>query len=252
MSLLQPLGLFESLGATETNEPGKKDRLLIGYAKDGTAIYARNPVGKIGEEFNGYLTGPLDMFRRKQGTLARPAWQILSNDAGFGRKVYDPNADAPDKYLKNMGLIVAHLVKSQFPEGQINAFADLVKGEGDAKVNALQAFGPIAGVTFSKGAPGGPAVGELYHAREMHQYQVDSQLADIRKQIVRGDITGATERMNSLGISPGLQRFYIRTSANPATRLSPRAIRDFYIYSTPEQRSRMERLRSSGPLAPEQ
>jgi hypothetical protein len=115
----------------------------------------RQPAGKIGEEFLGYMTGPLDMMRKKQGTIARPAWQIMNNDAGFGRKIYDPDADTPAKYLKNLGLIAAHLAKSQFPEGQIGAFSDLVKGEGDAKVNALQALGPFAGVTFSKGAPGG-------------------------------------------------------------------------------------------------
>jgi len=243
LELIQPFKFLEDLSATSDNEPGRKDRIRIGSAKDGTAIYARNPVGKIGEEFIGYMTGALDMMRRKQGTIARPAWQIMSNDAGFGRKVYDPNADAPDKYIKNIGLIAAHLVKSQFPEGQISAAADLVKGEGDSKVAALQTFGPIAGVTFSKGAPGGPAVGELYQARAQHQYQVDAALPDIRRQIQRGDIQGATARMTSLGIPPGLQNFYIRTTMNPATRLNGRIIRDFYQYATPEQKLRLERAR---------
>jgi hypothetical protein len=243
LKLLQPFGFLQSLSATEQNEPGKQERLRIGYAKDGTAIYARNPAGKIGEEFMGYLTGPLDMIRRKLGTIARPAWQIMSNDAGFGRKVYDPNADTPEKYLKNMGSIVAHLVKSQFPEGQISAATDLVKGEGDPKVNALQAFGPVAGVTFSKGAPGGPAVGEMYAARQQHDYAVQAALPDIRRQIQRGDIVGAQERMNELKIPGGLQQFYIRTSLNPATRLQGRTLKDFYQYATPEQRQRLENAR---------
>ena len=243
LKLLQPFNFIQSLSATNENEPGKQDRIKIGYAKDGTAIYARNPVGKIGEEFTGYLSGPLDMFRRKLGTLARPAWQIMANDKGFGRKVYDPNADTLPKYMKNLGLIAAHIAGSQAPEGQIGAGVDLVKGEGDSKVNALQALGPVAGVTFSKGAPGGPAVGELYHAREVHQYAVDAALPDIRRQIQRGDLAGARESMQELGIPPGLQKFYIRTTLNPATRLSGRTLRDFYNYATPEQRERMENAR---------
>jgi hypothetical protein len=112
-----------------------------------------------------------------------------------------------------------------------------VKGDGDPKTNLLQTLGPFAGVTFSKGAPGGPAVGEMYKAREVHDYQVNLALPDIRKQIQRGDIAKAPPAMTELGIPGGLQRFYIRTSQNPATRLSPRA--------TPEQRSRMERARSA-------
>jgi hypothetical protein len=240
LSLLQPFNFFESLSATSSNEPGKQDRVAVGYAKDGTAIYGRNPAGKIGEEFVGYMTGPLDMMRRKLGTVVRPAWQIMANDKGFGRKVYDPNADTPAKYLQNAGNIAKLLFESQLPAGQISALSDLVKGEGDAKVNALQAFGPVVGITFSKGAPGGPAVGEMYQAKTQHQYAVDAALPDIRKQILRGDTSGAQDKMRELGIPGGLQRFYIRTTLNPATRLSGRTLRDFNQYATPEQRQRLE------------
>jgi hypothetical protein len=243
LELLQPFNFMESLSATADNEPGRKDRIKVGYAKDGTAIYARNPVGKIGEEFTGWLSGPLDMIRRKLGTIARPAWQIMSNDAGFGRKVYDPGADTPAKYLRNIGLIAQHIAGAQLPAGQLNAAADLVKGEGDPKVNALQALGPVAGVTFSKGAPGGPAVGELYHARQQHDFAVQAEMPDIRRQILRGDLAGAQERMSQLGIPLGLQRFYIRTSMMPQTRIGGRTLRDFYLYATPEQRQRFENAR---------
>lgn len=247
LQLIQPLGLLESLSATNENEPGRRDRLHIGNTADGTAIYARNPAGKIGEEFLGYMTGPLDMMRKKLGTLARPVWQVMNNDAGFGRKVYDPDADTPAKYLSNLWRIAYHIAASQFPTGQLAAFSDLVKGEGDKKVNAAQAFGPFLGVTFSKGAPGGPAVGEMYAARAQHDFAVQNALPDIRRQIQRGDVPGAQQRMDDLGIPSGLQRFYIRTTLNPATRLSSRALRDFYQYATPEQRDRMERAQQAMP-----
>jgi hypothetical protein len=243
LSLLNPFFIASRLSATADNEPSRQDRVRIGYAKDGTAIYARNPVGKIGEEFSNWFSSPLDMLKKKEGTIARPLLQILNNDAGFGRKIYDPSADTPAKYANSIWAIAKHLVGSQLPEGQLGALSDLVHGEGDKKISALQLLGPLAGVTFSKGAPGGPAVGEMYAAREAHDFAVNQALPDIRKQILRGDIPGATRRMNALGIPSGLQRFYVRTTLNPATRLSPRSLKDFYQYATPGQQMRMDRLR---------
>lgn len=96
-------------------------------------------------------------------------------------------------------------------------------------------------MTFSKGAPGGPAVGELYHARAQHDYAVDAALSDIHRQIQRGDLAGEQERTQALGIPAGLQRFY--TSARPSTRPGGRTSRDFYQYATPEQRAQFERNR---------
>ena len=247
LKLLQPFGFLEHVSATGENEPGRQERVKVGYAKDGTAIYGRAPIGKIGEEFIGYMTGPLDMMRKKLSTIARPGWQIMNNDAGFGRKVYDPAADTPQKYLQNAYLIAKHLALAQTPEGQVSALKDLVKGEGDAKVNALQAFGPFAGVTFSKGAPGGPQVGEMYASRAQHEFRVNQALPDIRKMIQRGDIDGAIGRMTELDVPQGLQRFYIKTTLNPATRMSPRAVRDFYLHATPEQRERFERAQRAQP-----
>ncbi len=231
------------LSSTYANEPGRQDRIKVGYARDGTAIYARNPLGKIGEEFVDYVNNPLDMMLRKQSTIVRPAWQIINNDAGFGRKIYDPDADTPMRQARNMALIAEHLAGSQLPLDQIGTLGDLVKGEGDTKTNLLHVLGPLGGLTFSKGAPGGPAVGELYHAREEHDYAVNVALPDIRRQILRGDIDGARQRMTELGIPRGLREFYIRTTLNPATRLGGRTLKDFYLYATPEQKQRLENAR---------
>lgn len=242
LTLTQPFDFMQSLSATHENEPERQDKVLVGYASDGTAVYARVPFGKFPEELVGWLTGPLDILRRKEGTITRPLMELLANDKGFGRRVYDPNADTPEKYAGNAYEIAKHLITAQLPMQQINAFADLVKGDGDPNVNAAQAFGPFAGVTFSRGARGGPAFGWLYQARTQHQYQVDTALPDIRRQILRGDERGARDRMTELGIAPGLQKYYIRTTINPATRLNGRTLRDFYLYGTDEQKQRMERV----------
>jgi hypothetical protein len=245
LELVQPLRLLSDLSSTSENEPGKQERIHIGNAADGTAIYMRNPAGKIGEEFIGYMTGPLDMMRRKLGTIARPVWQVMSNDKGFGRKIYDPDADTPGKYLSNMGKIAAHIAGSQLPEGQIGAFSDLVKGEGDKKVAALQALGPFAGVTFAKGAPGGMAVGEMYANKSQFEFRVNQAMPDIRRQILRGDIPGAQKAMTGIGMDASYQGWVVKTTLNPATRLGPKALRDFYRTATPEQRARMERAQQA-------
>lgn len=241
--LLQPLDLVEKLSATDENEPGRKEKIKIGYDKDGTAIYMRQPFGKIGEEFTGWASSPLEKAKNKMSTIAKPTLEIFNNDKGFGRKIYDPDASTPGAWAGNIWAIVSHFMKAQLPMGQINALSDLVTGDGDTKVNALQAFGPLLGFTFSKGAPGGPAVGELYAAKRKHDFQVDMALPDIRRQIQRGDLVGAYERMNELQIPAGLQRYYVRTTLNPAMRLRGRTLRDFYNQATPDQIRRFEEQR---------
>lgn len=249
LSLLNPFHVAERLSATNENEPNRKDRVLVGYAKDGTAIYGRNPVGKIGEEFTNYFGSPLDMIRKKEGTTMRPLMQILSNDAGFGRKIYDPTADTPAKYAGNIWAIVKHLVGSQLPTGQIGAVHDLITGDGDKNVNLLQALGPLGGFTFSKGAPGGPQVGEMYASKDRHEFEVNQAMPDIRRQIKRGDVDGAYSRMTELDIPASLQRFYVKTTLNPALRMSPRAVKDFYLHATDEERARFDRAQRT-PQAP--
>ena len=215
----------------------------MGYTKDGQAIYARNPAGKIGEEFLGYLTGPLDMLKRKLGTLARPAWQVLSNDTGFGRKVYNPYAETPEQWIKNAGRIAMTFMSSQVPTGAISAANDLAHGEGDPTLNKLQLFGPLAGVTFSRGAPGGPAMGEIYRSEEKYRYNLNTALPDIRKMIQRGDIDGATSKMTQIGVPPKLQNYYIRTTVNPQSRMSKRKVDDFLSRATDEEIERFQRAR---------
>ena len=70
--------------------------------------------------------------------------------------------------------------------------------------------------------------------------------------IQNGDRTGAMKRMIELGIPEGLRDFYMRTTINPATRLSPRAIEDFNLYATPEERERFRFLRQLQRPAPVQ
>lgn len=203
----------------------------------------RNPTGKIGEEFMGWATSPLDMLHRKLGTFARPAYEIIANDRGFGRKVYDPYAKTWGDTVKNAGRIATTILGDQVPLQAIKSAKDYFEGVGSKAVNAAQVLGPLLGLTFSKGAPGGPAVGVMYQAKDAHEYQVNEAMPGIREQIQKGDIEGAREAMHQLGMQPGYQKWVIKTTLNPSLRLSKRAMKDFAGYATDDQRAAMDEAR---------
>jgi hypothetical protein len=243
LSMLQPLKFAQSLSATSMNEPGKQDRILVGHTKDGTGIYARNPIGKFGEELAGYMSGPFDMLRRKLGTLARPTWQVLSNDKGYGRKVYDPNADSIGDYVKNAGAIATHFATAQTPDVQASGAYNLLTGQGDPTLAAAQTLGPMVGVTASRGAPGGPAVGVMYKEAERQRFAVNEALPEIRQMITNNDIPGAMKRMIELKMPAWQRNNTIRQTLNPSTRITPTAVRKFNQTATPAERDLFNRMR---------
>ena len=63
------------------------------------------------------------MLRRKLGTFARPAYEILSNDRGFGRKVYDPYAKTWGDTARNAGRIAMTILGDQVPMQSIKAIS---------------------------------------------------------------------------------------------------------------------------------
>ena len=101
---LNPFFLGNRLSATFDNEPGKQDRVFLGTLSDGTGLYLRNPFGKIGEEFIGYVTEPLAMFARKESTLFRPIMQTLANRTGFKNDLYNRHAETMGEYADNASL----------------------------------------------------------------------------------------------------------------------------------------------------
>ncbi len=230
-----PVKTIESLSATAENEPTLRGRLMIGYDKDGTAIYARLPAGKVTEELIGYLSEPNEMLHRKLSTFARPMDQILRNDAGFGRKVYDPKADTPADVGMNIARIAGLIISSQLPVDTIKSAKDWVTGAPGADVAGLKAVAPFIGFSVRKGYPGGPELGVLADAKERHDFKVQKAIPEIRDLIREGKVEEATAKMQELHISKGLQGYYIRTTQNPKSRLSKQKMQDFMQYATPEQ-----------------
>lgn len=230
-----PVKTIESLSATAENEPTLRGRLMIGYDEDGTAIYARLPAGKVTEEFIGWLSEPLDMIHRKLSTFARPLDQIYHNDAGFGRKVYDPKADTPADVAMNIARISGLIVASQLPIDTLKSAKDWVKGGPGSDVAGLKAASPFLGFTVRKGYPGGPELGIMADAKERHDFKVQKAIPEIRDLIRNGKVEEATAMMQELKIAKGLQGYYIRTTQNPKSRLSKQKMQDFMQYATPEQ-----------------
>jgi hypothetical protein len=222
------------------NEPGKENRFLIGYQPDGTAIYGRLPTGKVAEDLQDWITEPRETLLRKQSNYSRLAYEMASNDKGFGQKLYDPHDHSPAGFAKNVGRVVWNFVGGILPEAQLQAMEDVVTGRTDRKTAALQSVAPLTGLTISKGAPGGPAMADLYAAKDEQSFKVAEARPQITALIKSGDVTGARAKMTELGITPPAQSYMIRAVMNPQARMSGRAIRDFLATATPEQRVRFE------------
>src|SRR5437763_3727148 len=200
LETMWPLSDLDALSATTTNEPGKEARVLLGHQPDGTAIYGRIPTGKIGEEFAGWLTQPLYMLKNKEGTLARPIFNTLANDRGFGQKVYNRDYVGLKGAVQNVGNIAWEFLRSEIPEMQVRAVQQIVSGSDKTWLPWAQLVSPFFGFTVSRGAPGGEAVGELYAARTQQADRIREALSAIRDLFQQDRRDEAVSRMRALGM----------------------------------------------------
>lgn len=238
-----PQAIFDigSLFPQSQNEPGKENRIFYNTSPDGTATYVRLPTGKIGEEMQGYLTSPLDMLKRKQGTLARPIFQTLSNDKGFGQKVYDDQEPGLSGMLHAVGNVVWNILQEQVPADSIQSGYKLMSGQGD-DVDALKAIGPLFGLTFSKGAPGGPEVGVMFDAEKRHQDAVAREMPSIKQDIKNGDVQDAIQKMEAAQMTPEEQRLTLKYAINPQARLNRARLKKFEQIAPLDDLERMEQM----------
>lgn len=235
-----PFKAIESLGATAENEPGKQNRLLVGYDSDGTGIYARMAVGKVTEELIGYATEPNQMLHRKLSTFARVLDQLYNNDVGFGRKAYNPKADTPAEVGKNIAKIAGMIIGDQLPMNTVSGLHEWYKGGPGSGVSGAKAVSPIFGTTVSKGYPGGPELGVLAEAKARQQYRQQEALPGIRDQIRQGDSAGAIAKMQELNFPSWLQKYYLATTLNPSARMSKSKLREFMQSASPEEKHQLE------------
>ena len=80
-----------------------------------------------------------------------------------------------------------------------------------------------------------------HFSEELHR-----RVFEVASHLIRsGKLEEARVRMHELGIPIGLQKYYIRTTLNPATRLSGRALRDFRLYGSPDDIQRLDEDRAA-------
>lgn len=220
----------------------KRSYVFAGYDSDGTGIYVRLPTGKTAEDLQSWISKPKDTAARKLSPFARFAIQFASNDTGYGRRMYDPYADTNKERLQNIAKIMGAFTGSFLPDNELAAIGAATKPTAEP-IDEARAFLPLLGLTVSHGARGGPAVGVYEQEQARIRAQFQDQEADIKQQIRHGDLIGAKERMNKIGVAPSYQSFIIRTTLHPGLRLSAAAIRRFYLGATPQEREAFEDAR---------
>ncbi|HEY1806002.1 MAG TPA: hypothetical protein VGG45_16130 [Terracidiphilus sp.] len=242
-AIRQGMGQPNNFQPPAQNEPDKTNKFLIGHAEDGTALYGRMPTGKVGEELMDWGDEPMDTLKRKLSPYARLVYEAVANDRGYGRKLYDPYDKTPAADAKAMAKIVMAAMDSVFPTQMAGSVLGATLGpetkaaiaptaeklgvsiprtRGEAVLGVAL---PAAGVTVSHGAPGGEASGFYYRAKDEQQYQIGEAMPSIRAQILSGQTAEAEKHMTSLGMDRGYQKWVIRTSLNPQSRVSPRTQR---------------------------
>ena len=235
-----PFAVLQGLTPMSEHEPGKQNRILIGFEKDGTGIYLRNPLGKYAEDISDYFVQPIQTMKNMMSPYAHAAMGLITHRDTIDREIYDPYADTPARVLRAVGDYVGYVLQGAGPTSSIQAASDLVTGSAKSPAFAAgQIIGGGLGMAFSHGAAGGPLRGEMGMARRQHEFDVQHDLPAIRKLLVTGKRTEAVTELRKLGVPQGLMRYYIQQAEHP--RSSPDQIRKVLEYATPEQRERILR-----------
>lgn len=235
----------EALSATSENEPGRENKVKVGH-EGPMAIYMRLAPGKMGEEFLGWQTSPLDMMHRKLSTWGKPLSELWSNTKGLGNEpIYNKHSETMKDDIKNAGYVVRHILESQVPVDWIDSLWKLGSGESQtaktSQMDTLKAVGPLLGATFSKGHPKGEVAGEAAREKEQQKFRETKARPEIKRLIQNGKVDEAITLMTDLKMSASEMRFNIK---NYAAEQGPSAntLRNFYRTAPPEKVERLKQL----------
>jgi hypothetical protein len=221
-----PLNVF-SVFPQHHNEPGKRDRSMMGTDAQGRGVYLRSPAGKVGEEFLGWWLNPVQLLLNKLSPFIRPLLDIAFGETAIGQKVWRPNPEVMADYAANAGRFIQHFVEGQGPLGALLAHPvnaatgakDLVTGANGTGRTALQvARGvlPMFGAgSISVGNPGGPGAGEDRAYQNRTRFDIQEARPEARRLMQQGKEDEAREVLEKAGMSPRDIIFEIRRFNNP-------------------------------------
>lgn len=227
------------LSSTMENEPGRQNKIRVGEEADGTAIYVRNPTGKFGEEMVEWPTAPFEMLKKKLSPMLKPFIELFMNSDGFGNSIVDPHPESTADYLGVMGKSLMYVGGAQIPSDNLNALAKITGVSQAAneltggmmgtnakprEIDPLKVLGPMVGLTFSKGAPGGPLTGLQFAEKSKQRFQQSQVMPQARDLIRAGQIGQATQILRQARVNPSLITWIIKTTLNPRAYQNPKAM----------------------------
>ena len=235
---LNILGLANDLTPMGDNEPTKQNRVLVGFEKDGTGIYMRNPFGKFAEDVTDYLTQPRQTLNAMMSPFMKLGMGMVLNKDSNNQPIYDPSASfMSPKMFGAIGDLAMFSLGNTTPSGPIGAVTRLATGESARPwFDVAQILGGSVGLSFSHGAKGGPVKGELQAAKNEHEFALQRVLPEVRDLVAKGRADEAARKLAGLGVGPGLIRWFIKQAVNP--QATPEQMTKAWQFMTPEQRDR--------------
>ena len=238
---LLPMDMAQRLSPLYDNEPGKQERIFAGLNSEGRGVYLRTPLGKVGEEFAGYLTNTRQLAINKTSTLLRPAMELLMGQDTLGRPILRRDAETFGERLENIGRAVTHIVGAQVPLDFLTAIKEKAAGTeaGYPLASWGRILGPLTGVAqISQGYPGGPHEGVRHAAAERVHMDRAEVMPQARRLIQRGMPDEARALLERAGLPPRDVAAALRGMQYPQAGEAARR-RQFLRRATEEERERL-------------
>lgn len=236
-NIYRPLAIAQNiLSSPSSNEPGKEDRVLTGYADDGTAQYVKIPAGKTGAELQGYLSHPAQMMLNKLSPLVKGMGESIANKDYAGRYIYNPYPETPEEHIVATSKFVWHIMEGMVPGADLKAAYNLFAGgqsPDEAKADGAHLFGGLTGFMYSQGYPGGPVGGFVSRQKEIDKYNYDMVAPELRKAIKEGRDDDANGMMKDLRFTPRQMSAYKDMVLNPSNAFAKRRFQS-YLQGLPE------------------
>ena len=140
--------------------------------------------------------------------------------------------------IRNVGRFVYSFFEAQIPVDVVKSAKDVVAGTDTTGMSKYKIIGPLVGLMFSKGAPHGPAFGELYRENDKFKWRLAEEMPNIREAIKLGHPEAAREMMRQIGVPPGYAQWIVRQNRDQPMSPSAKKKREFLRRATPEERSR--------------